>query len=321
MSRGVAILTTYILVTGIVIVIGIYIIPPIIDSIVDISNNIPSYVEKAQSWINNIISNEGINSFIKQIGLFDTILKLSSDIGAFALSLLQGSISSIVSFTTNVLMIIVGYLIAVYMLLDKENLLNECRAIIIVVFKEKYGRRILEVLAVYNKMIGVYLGTKAVDSFIIGIMAFVGLLILDVPYALLIALIVMVTNMIPYIGPFIGEAVGVFISIFVSFDLAIKTFILLFMIQQFDAWFLDPKLIGNKVGVKPLILIFAVVLGGGLFGISGMLLASPTAATIKYIYDKAMIRFKNNHKKIIEEIEIKVPQKNVEVSNKKEDSK
>ena len=131
----------------------------------------------------------------------------------------------------------------------------------------------------------------------------------------------MVTNMIPYIGPFIGEAVGVFISIFVSFDLAIKTFILLFIIQQFDAWFLDPKLIGNKVGVKPLILIFAVVLGGGLFGISGMLLASPTAATIKYIYDKAMIKFKNEHKEIIEEIEIKVPQKTVEVKNKKEDSK
>ena len=321
MSRGVAILTTYILVTGILIVIGIYIIPPIIDSIVDISNNIPSYVEKAQSWVNSILSNKGINSFIKQIGLFDTISKLSSDIGAFALNLLQCSISSIVSFTTNVLMIIVGYLIAVYMLLDKENLLNECRAGIIVVFKEKYGRRILEVLAVYNKMIGVYLGTKALDSFIIGIMAFVGLLILDVPYALLIAFIVMVTNMIPYIGPFIGEAVGVFISIFVSFDLAIKTFILLFIIQQFDAWFLDPKLIGNKVGVKPLILIFAVVLGGGLFGISGMLLASPTAATIKYVYDKAMIKFKNKHKKIIEEIEIKVPQKTVEVKNKKEDSK
>ena len=76
-------------------------------------------------------------------------------------------------------------------------------------------------------MIGVYLGTKALDSFIIGIMAFVGLLILDVPYALLIAFIVMVTNMIPYIGPFIGEAVGVFISIFVSLNLTSFTIFLI----------------------------------------------------------------------------------------------
>ena len=88
-----------------------------------------------------------------------------------------------------------------------------------------------------------------------------------------------------------------------SIIMGIIIFGFLLLLQQFDAWFLDPKLIGHKVGVRPLVLIFAVVIGGGLFGVLGMLLASPTAATIKVFYDRRVSRYKNEHPEIIKYIE------------------
>ena len=105
----------------------------------------------------------------------------------------------------------------------------------------------------------------------------------------------MVTNMIPYFGPLIGELVGAFIGIFQSPGMAFMILIYLLVVQQFDAWFLDPKLVGNKVGVSPLVLIFAVTLGGGIAGALGMLLASPTAATIKIFYDKKIEKYMQKH--------------------------
>ena len=94
--------------------------------------------------------------------------------------------------------------------------------------------------------------------------------------------------MIPYFGPFVGEVMGLLINVFVSPTKGIIVFLTLFLLQMFDGWYLDPKLIGDKVGVRPFWIIYAVVIGGGFFGPIGMLLASPTAATIKIYYGKLL---------------------------------
>lgn len=114
-------------------------------------------------------------------------------------------------------------------------------------------------------MIGVYIGIKAIDSAIIGFISLIGLLIVGEPYAPLIALIEGITNMIPYFGPLIGEVVGAGVAIFVSPMKAFMVFILLLCIHLFDAWYLDPKLIGKKVGVSPLGIILGVAIGGGFW--------------------------------------------------------
>ena len=127
---------------------------------------------------------------------------------------------------------------------------------------------------------------------IIGVLAFILLNIVQSEYAILLAILVGITNMIPYFGPFIGEIIGLLINIFVSPMKGIIVFLTLFSLQMFDGWYLDPKLIGNKVGVRPFWIIYAVVIGGGFFGPIGMLLASPTAATIKIYYKKLLVKNK-----------------------------
>lgn len=135
---------------------------------------------------------------------------------------------------------------------------------------------------------------------IIGSLALIGLTILKVPYAPLLALIVGITNMIPYFGPLVGIVISFVVTLFSSPLQAVVVAMLLFALQQFDAWYLEPKLIGKKVGVSPLGIIFGVTLGGGILGPVGMILGSPTMATARIYYNKLVDRFKESNKELVE---------------------
>lgn len=299
LKRGLAILATYLLMTGLIIIGVVFLVPSIIDSIISLIDSMPSYVSEIQEWINKIINNDEINDFITSIGLMDNIVSISTTVGKVALNTLEGSLTSIIDIATNIVKIVIGYLLAIYVLLDKEDFTKAAKTLTYMIFKEKIASVIVKWVRIYNSMIGIYVGTKAIDSAIIGLIALIGLVILKAPYAVLLALIVAITNMIPYFGPLIGELVGAIAGFFVSPSMGIIILIFLLLVQQFDAWYLDPKLIGNKVGVEPFILIVAVIIAGGYFGAVGMLLASPTAATIKQIVDERMAIFRKNHPELM----------------------
>ena len=192
--------------------------------------------------------------------------------------------------------IVLGFLISIYVLIDKEGFKEHTKLILCMIFKKERGEKIISWFKLYNKMIGIYVGTKALDSLIIGLLALVGLLIIRAPYAIVIAIVVGFTNMIPYFGPLIGEIVGGIIGIFVSPTMAFIIVGYLLVLQQFDAWYLEAKLVGKKVGVRPFLIILAVFVGGGLFGSIGMILGSPTMATIKIMYERKVEKYKSNVK-------------------------
>ena len=108
--------------------------------------------------------------------------------------------------------------------------------------------------------------------------------------------------MIPYFGPLVGEIVGAFFGIFVSWKIALITFIYLLALQQFDAWYLEAKVVGKKLSLNPVSVIFGIIVLGGFFGVIGMLLASPTMATITNIYKEKEIKFIDRNKSILEKL-------------------
>ena len=297
-SRAVSILITYCILGALIFIALFFAIPSLIDSVVNMSAEIPEYIEKMQKWSDTVFKNYQLNDLIKEDALIEKVDMLFKQMSNFTLVLLQNSISSVFSITANLVKLLLGFLVSIYVLMDKEKLLSNAKTIIYMIFKEKNGNNILNLLKTYHKMIGRYIGIKAIDSLIIALIAFVGLFIIDAPYAIFISVVVGITNMIPYFGPLIGEIVGALVTVFVSPIKAIIVFILLLAIQQFDAWYLDPKLIGKKVGVSPLGIIFAVIVGGGLFGTIGMLLASPTMATINIYYSRMISNFKNKNSQI-----------------------
>jgi predicted PurR-regulated permease PerM len=285
LKRGLAIALTYFTILGLIVLGFIYVIPNIVESIVSISSEIPKYAEIAQVRINNALKNEELHNLIEGIGLLDYLSVLSSRFGTILMDLLEGFIASVFLVTTSLVKIVLGFLIAIYVLLDKERLIKGTKILIYMLLKQEKGLKLLEWIKIYHSMVGLYIGTKAIDSAIIGCIALIGLLIIGAPYAVLLALFVGVTNMVPYLGPMVGQIVGTLIGLFVSPIMAITILIFLFSVQQFDAWYLDPKLIGAKVGVRPFFILLALTIGGGYFGVIGMLLASPTIATIKIFYD------------------------------------
>lgn len=303
MKRGLSIFATYLLIGGAIVIGALYIVPSIVDSIISITSEIPKYMETVQGWINEALKNQNLYDLINSTGLLDNISVISGKMSSIIIGILDGSVSSIVSITTNVVKIGFGFLISIYILLDKERFIAEVKTITYMILKEEKGTKLIDLVRTYHEMIGKYIGTKAIDSAIIGVLAFLGLMLLDVPYTPLLAIVVGVTNMIPYFGPFVGEVVGAAVGLFVSPTMAITIFVFLLALQQFDAWYLDPKLIGDKVGVKPFYIILAVTIGGGFFGPIGMLLASPTMATINIYYERKVNLFKAKNKNLMRRID------------------
>lgn len=303
MRRGLSIFSTYLLIGGAIVIGSLYIVPSIVDSIISITSEIPGYMETVQGWINEALKNQNFYELINSTGLLDNISVISGNMSSIIIGILNGSVSSIVSITTNVVKIGFGFLISIYILLDKERFITEVKTITYMIFKEERGTKIIGLVRTYHEMIGKYIGTKTIDSAIIGVLAFFGLMVIGAPYTPLLAIVVGVTNMIPYFGPFVGEVVGAAVGLFVSPAMAITIFIFLLALQQFDAWYLDPKLIGDKVGVKPFYIILAVTIGGGFFGPIGMLLASPTMATINIYYERKVNLFKAKNKNLMRRID------------------
>jgi len=291
LNRGLSILLTYLSILAVIALISIFVVPSLVDSVISMISEVPQYTTVVQEWLNKLMENKDIYNFVSEVGLVDYLSVITSKTGTIIVNVLESSISSIFTITTNIVKIVLGFLIAIYVLLDKEGFEQHAKLMLCMIFNKQRGEKIISWIRIYNKMIGIYVGTKALDSLIIGLLALVGLLIIRAPYSIVIAILVGFTNMIPYFGPLVGELVGGIIGIFVSPTMAFMIIIYLLILQQFDAWYLEPKLVGKKVGVRPFLIILAVFVGGGIFGPIGMILGSPTMATIKIIYERRVEKY------------------------------
>ncbi|WP_374118916.1 AI-2E family transporter [Clostridium sp. OS1-26] len=299
LKRGQSILVTYAFIVGVIVVFSMVLLPKIFSSVMEIIQNIPAFTSEAYKWMYNHNTSTMINSseFIKN-NAGTLVQKFSS----FTSNWLNIVLSKTISFTSSLVNILFGLIISIYILSDKEKFKSIAKNMTCITFKEKYSSYIIDFFKNVNNMISLYIGTKAIDSLIIGVICFIGLILFKSPYALLISIIVTITNMIPYFGPFIGMIPPFIINLFYDPKRAVWILIFLVLLQQFDAWFLEPKLVGDKVGLSPFLIIFGITVGGSLFGVWGMILASPIMAVLKiYIgtwFENKVRKFKEKEKSI-----------------------
>ncbi|MGL5616651.1 MAG: AI-2E family transporter [Sarcina sp.] len=306
LSKSMSIALTYILFLAIIAMAALYIFPGLYSTTWDLIESLPTITTNAQHTLNTFLSqvnkHPDATKLLESID-FSSIISTSSKVFN---SLLNQAFSGAISITTYIVNIIFGFLISIYMLSDKENCLKFCRKATLTVCGEKIGDEVINFVKILNFNVGTYIGIKAIDSAIVAAIAIVGLTILGAKYALLLAVIVGFTNMIPYFGPFIGMFVAFVVNLFsADFKTALIALIFLFILQQFDAWFLDPKLIGGKVGLSPFVIILAVTIGGAFYGPIGMILATPIASVINYYVQKGLKKFSHRRKSKIKKIENK----------------
>lgn len=289
-----SVLVSYIIVIGVIVTAMFYLIPQIVESLTQIA----SFIETAQTGYTSIMTKlSELNAQYPQWKL-DAVIEMINDIPEALTDLIKATIPKLIptlyntslSLISLVVNLLIAIMVSAYMLLDKAKLLNNAKRIVYVVFKPEKADRFLETAAECNKIFGNFIIGKMIDSIIIGILCWIMMSIIGIPYALVISVIVGVTNMIPYFGPFIGAIPGILILIIADFGYAVIFTILIIALQQFDGLYLGPKILGESTGLRPIWIIFAITVGGWAAGVAGMFLGVPVIAVVAYLADRFLTR-------------------------------
>ena len=193
-------------------------------------------------------------------------------------------VNTTIDITTSILGALVNILLAlvfsVYMLAQKETLISQSRRLLLAALPRKAGQRTMHILKLTNNAFSSFVTGQVTEAFILGSLCCIGMLILRLPYALPVSVIISFTSLIPIFGAWIGAATGAFLIVFVSPIKALTFLIFLLILQQVEGNLIYPKVVGKSVGLPGLWVLAAVTIGGGIFGMLGMLLGVPICSVI-----------------------------------------
>ncbi len=287
MARVFSLIITFTVVLIIVFALLIAIGPSIAGSIVDLADSFPIYAKEIEHYLEDFFAdNPEISEFI-----FDEFKDLSTELKKLAETLkpVAGDIignvsSSLWSFAMSVLVglknVLLGMIIAIYLLFSKEKLLAQCKQIVFAFSKDNFRRRFFSFCEKSNNIFKKYIVSNLVDAMVVFVFMLVGMFIMKMPYATLVSAVCAVTNLIPFFGPFIG-AVPCAVLILLDDPSKVIWFALFVLIlQQCDGNIIKPFLFGETMGLPAIWVLVSIILGGGLFGIPGMLLGAPVFAVI-----------------------------------------
>ena len=195
-------------------------------------------------------------------------------------TVISGLSSGLLSVVLALKNILIGVIVMVYLLNIKETLSAQGKKIIYSVLPLRMANQFIEELRFVHRVFGGFITGKLLDSLIIGIICFVCLNWMKMPYVLLVSVIVGVTNVIPFFGPFIGAVPSAFLILLVSPMKCLYFLIFIVLLQQFDGNILGPKILGQSTGLPSFWVLFSILLFGGLFGFVGMIIAVPLFAVI-----------------------------------------
>ena len=262
------------------------VVPEIIDNLKNIFVSIPTYMNNLQDFIQQYLSKnpEISKTLFGEFEDFKTYLvnlasQLQPKFDEFVLNLRDGAFS----FLTGLKDFILGFIVSIYLLFSREIFIAQSKKFIYALFPNKLSDNILSISKQANETFISFLTGKALDSLIIGLICFIVMTILKMPYIVLISFIIGITNMIPFFGPFIGAIPGLIILLIISPKQALIFLILIFLLQQFDGTILGPKILGDSTGLSPIWIIFAITAGGATCGVVGMFLGVPIIAVLVYL--------------------------------------
>lgn len=287
LAKWLSIALTYLLAIGIIAILMVFIIPQIYKSILDIIEILPEWYQGASDYVTSFGQKHTDWTFIdfnminKQL---ETIYpKILDYLTSLLTNLLPYVVTTSMAIVKGIFNLIIAIMVSVYMISDHKNIFYHFKRLLYALFPKKGANK---AITIGKNSCDIFLGFiygKALDSLIIGIICFICMMIFRFPYAILISVIVGITNMIPYFGPYMGGILGGIIIIIINPIQVIFFAIMILVIQQFDGLFLGPKILGDSTGLKPLWVIFSIVVGGSLFGVVGMFLGVPCVAVLSYI--------------------------------------
>lgn len=283
MSRGLSVLTTYILVIIIIVMAFKFIIPRISDSISDLLNDMPKYYNEAIKQINSIpdndiITKDELKQKIKDMQSIDFEKYLS-------IEHITEYIKGFINLATGIFDFFVAIIVSIYILLERDDIINFSKKALRALIKndEKYNQ-VCKYFRASGDVFFKFLGGQICDAVVVGIITSIAMAILKVEYAGLLGFMIGIFNLIPYFGAIFAVGIAILITMFTGGIVqAIWLAVVVIILQQIDANIINPRIIGSSLKISPILVIFSVTIGGAYFGVLGMFLGVPIASVIKII--------------------------------------
>lgn len=277
--RGIGLLLSYLTAIIVISLFMQFVLPQLVDSIVGLANNIPQYVNDASHVITEI--SEKFNLESKYMNM---IVEKWNELLNYIITLLTNLIPVIGNFImtlgSSILNVIIGIIVSIYILIDKEKFIALSRKVTFSIFSAERSKRIVELAQRSNETFGKFLSGKILDSLIIGILTFIILTIFKMPYILLISVVIGITNIIPFFGPFFGAIPSAIIILCVSPIKALWFIGIILVIQQIDGNIIGPKILGDSIGISAFWILFSLLIFAKFLGLIGMIIGVPIFAII-----------------------------------------
>lgn len=331
LSRVISLFCAMVIFLAVIAALGAIILPQVVESITSIINNFSTYINNLEKWIDSFLVKypELLTIVSDQFDNIEkTLMEFVNNIAPKVGDIMMKITDSTLSFIVAVKDILIGIIVAVYLLFGKEHFQAQMKKIVYAFIPKKGSDTILRICAQTNSSISGFISGKIVDSIIIGCLCFISMSIMKFDFVVLISVIVGVTNVIPFFGPFIGAIPSALLLLVAAPKQVIPFLILILIIQQLDGNVIGPKILGQTTGISAFWVLFSILVGGGLFGFAGMVLGVPVFAVlysllnefVAYLLEGKNLSTETNDympKYAIEKTEEKKTEEKVKVENEK----
>lgn len=300
LARPVCLVLTIAIVIGVVVLVMFVVIPELTRTVISLGMTIRDFVPEAQRFLDELFKNNNeISKWLNSLNL--NVDKLVDGAISFFQNgvgdVLNSTMSAIGSIVSGVATFVIAFVFACYVLLQKEKLRVQVTKVLYAFLPEKHVEWCLEVCSLTAKSFSSFLTGQCVEALILGTMFFIVMSVLNMPYALLVAVLIAFTALIPIFGAFIGCVVGAFLILMVN-PLQALIFVIMFLIlQQIEGNLIYPKVVGASVGLPSIWVLAAVTIGGNLMGIVGMLIFIPIVSVVYTLFRASVYkRLRKQHR-------------------------
>lgn len=304
-KRGISITLSAILFIAVITMLIMFILPELSESIIRLINNLANYFNSLIGNINQFldylhVDTENLNN-VKLENLLNSLgLDYASIIQNASSALIGGTgdiLSKQIGYVGNLLFdIFMGFVVSMYLLGSKENLIRQFKKVIVAIFSHDIASYILRICRVSNDIFKDFVGGKLIEVIIVGLMVYVSMIIFKLPFALLISCLCAIMTIIPVVGSLIATIIACLLLASDNIFYALGFFVIYQIVQNLDGNLIYPKIIGKSLGLPALWILVSVLFFGGLFGAVGMLIAVPFTACI-YTFFTDFINYRLKFKK------------------------
>lgn len=276
-ARIVSLTMSVMIVILLIIILFAWVIPDFIKSATYLIGQVPDLLENLNAFLMNAFKNTDLSTYLKNFSTSGDLNAIISNVGG---NIINNFTSILSNFATTIINLVTGIIIAVYFLLEKEKILSTISSLIEKIFDKKKVKKIKEVFALANKSFHDFIMYQCLECLILGTIMFVAFVIFGLPYALTIAFLTTITAIIPIFGATVACIIGAILIGTSSIEKAILFLIIFQVIQQIENNIIYPRVVGKHVGLPPVVTIIALIVGGNLAGLVGMLICIPITSII-----------------------------------------